>query len=297
MKASLGSAALLISASLVGCTGEPGVEDGETDVFLTDDAKADAFGVEDWSPDGAAVLKLASTSSAAKLEDEVGLSARVAKSIVAHRAMLAGAAYKDLSDLDDASYVGITVFRRLLAYATEHKLFKTALRIPLVVEGNDSVSITSFNDKARAAGLTTFARYTFVDASTDYGKKMDSYDARLQELAMKANITIDGEMKRYASTVSEYAVGSLEPCFIGDPLEVPDVTSSQGDSLMGDMYSLWGWRYKAKKWVYDDGDEADYSFTDEWKTWNKSSASILLESTNTDGGDQPEADIIEPCRR
>src|SRR5262245_22370296 len=71
--------ALLASAALVGCADEPDVEDGENAVFLTDDAKADGFGVEDWSPDGMAVLKLVSTTSAAKLENDVGLSARAAK--------------------------------------------------------------------------------------------------------------------------------------------------------------------------------------------------------------------------
>ena len=296
MKTALCTAALLLTGSLIGCADQPAVEDGENDVFFTDDAKADAFGVEDWSPDGAAVLKLVSTATASKLENDVGLSARVAKAIVAHRATLTGGEYHDLAELDAASYVGITVFKHLLQYAAEHKLFKTAIRIPLVVEGSNDVSITSFNDRARMAGLTGFARYTFVAADTKYSDKMDSYDARLQELAMKAHITIDGEMKRYASTVGEYAVGSLKPCFIGDPLEVADVTSSQGDSLMGDMYSLWGWKYKAKKWVYDDGDEADYAFTSEWKNWNKSSNAVLLESTNTDSGDEPDADIIAPCR-
>ena len=295
MKTLLGTA-FVASSLFSGCASEDGVEDAENDVFLTDDAKADAFGVEDWSPDGRAVLKLVSTASKSKLENDVGLSARVAKSVVDHRATLTGGEYHDLAELDAASYVGITVFRHLLRYAAEHKLFKTAIRIPLVVEGSNRVSITSFNDEARDAGLTGFARYTFVDATTDYSAKMSSYDERLQELATKAHITIDGEMMRYASTVSEYAVGSLKPCFIGDALDVPDVTSSQADSLMGDMYSLWGYRYKSKKWIYDDGDEADYDFGSTWKNWNKSSNAILLESTNTDSGDSPEDDIIAPCR-
>ncbi len=296
MKLQLAAVGVALSSLLGACAGEAPVEDGQNDEFLTEDAKADAFGVEDWSPDGAAVLRLVSSASKTKLEDQVGLSARVAKSIVSHRATLSSRTYHDLAELDAAGYVGVTVFKHLLRYVAEHKLFKTAIRIPLVVEGNASVSITSYNDEARAAGVTGFARYTFVNASTDYSAKMDSYDTRLQELATRAGIAIEGEMKRYASTVSEYAVGSIKPCFIGDPEEVVDVAASQSDSLMGDMYSQWGWRYKTKKWIYDDQDEAEMNFGDAWTDYRTTSKSVLIMSTNTDDGGDPEADLIAPCR-
>src|SRR6476646_9631291 len=78
-------AALVLPSVLAACSETPAIEDGENDEFFTGDAKADAFGVEDWSPDGAAGLTLASSMSAAKLEDDVGLSARVAKAIVTQR--------------------------------------------------------------------------------------------------------------------------------------------------------------------------------------------------------------------
>lgn len=292
---------MVISGLAVGCTEGPAVEDGEDDVFLTDDAKADAFGVEDWSPDGMAVLKLTSTFSAAKLEDDVGLSERTAKSIVAHRKTLADSKYRDLRELDQAKFVGITVFRRLLKYASDEKLFRTAIRIPLVLgaqtAGEENVSITSFNDEARAAGVTAFARYTFVDAETDYSEKAASYDKRLQDLAAKTGMPIEGEMLMFASTVNEYSVGSIVPCYIGDPLEVADVPASQGDSLMGDMYSQWGWRYKTKKFLFDDMDESEFNFGPEWAAWDTKSTSVLIESTNTDSGDEPEPDVIPACRR
>jgi hypothetical protein len=296
MKASLLGVGLIASSLFAACAADSAVEDPENDAFLTDDAKADAFGVEDWSPDGAAVLKLVSSASSAQLEDDVGLSARVAKSIVAKRATLPNGKYTDLAELDAASYVGKTVFNQLLRYAADHHLFKTALRIPLVVETDTPVSITTYNAKARAVGLAGFARYTFVDASTDYSKKMDSYDTRLQELATKAGITIEGEMRRYASAVSDYAVGSLKPCFIGDPEQVPEVPASLGDDLMGDMYIQWGWRYRTKKWIYEGETEADLNFGADWDSWNPSSKSVLLMSTNSDSGDNPEADVIPPCR-
>ena len=294
MKASFAIGAVMASL-LVGCT-DSAVEDGENDEFMTDDQKADGFGVEDWSPDGAAVLKLVTSASASKLEDDVGLSARVAKAIVAQRNTLTGKKYTDLAQLDDAKYVGTTVFKQLLKYAADEHLFKTALRIPLVVEGSTRVSITTYNDEARTAGVSGFAKYTFVDATTDYTAKMATYDQRLQAIATKLHIDIDGEMSAYASSVNDYAVGSLKPCFIGDPLDVADVTSSQGDNLMGDMYSLWGWKYKAKKWIYDDQSEADMNFGSDWTGFSKTGKSVLLMATNTDSGDEPIADVIPPCR-
>lgn len=297
MKLQLAMVGVALSSLLGACADEDAVEDGADDEFLTEDAKADAFGVEDWSPDGAAALRLVSNASKTKLEDEVGLSARVAKSIVAHRATLTGGEYHDLAELDAAGYVGVTVFKRLLRYVADEKLFKTAIRIPLVMENGNgtNVSITTYNTKARSVGLTGFARYTFVDSSTDYSAKMNSYDARLQQLATRANIET-GEMKRYSSTVSEYAVGTNKPCYIGDPEEVVDVPASHGDGLMGDMYSQWGWRYKTKKWIYDDMDEAEMNFGTEWTSWSTTSKSVLIMSTNTDSGDDPEADVIGPCR-
>ncbi|MBL0218916.1 MAG: hypothetical protein IPQ07_34215 [Myxococcales bacterium] len=296
MKTYLASVGVVLSSLLIGCASDGAIEDGENDEFMTADVKADAFGVEDWSPDGAAVLTYVSSATVAKLQDEVGLSERVAKAIVAQRNTLPGKKFKDLADLDAAKYVGTTVFKELLHHAAEAHLFKTALRIPLVVEGNSRVSITSYNDEARTAGVAGFAKYTFVDASTDYTAKMATYDTRLQAIATKLNLQIDGEMAAYASSVNDYAVGSLKPCFIGDPLEVADVTSSQADNLMGDMYSLWGWRYKTKKWIYEDQDESEMNFGTDWTSFKKTGKSVLLMATNTDDGGDPIADEIPPCR-
>jgi hypothetical protein len=291
--------ASLVAVSLIGCAGAPDIEDPEDDVFLSEDAKADAFGVEDWSPDGAAVLQLVSTASASKLHDDVGLSSRVAKAIIDQRDALGGT-YKDLADLDDAKFVGKTVFQGLLRFVTEHHLFKTALRIPLSVDdGNGKLTpIASFNEAAKTAHVTGFARYTFVDVDTKFSDKMDTYDKRLQDLATKAHITIPGEMVRFASSLSDYEVGSQHVCFLGDPKEVADVSSSQSDSMMGDMYVVWGWRYKRTKTLDDslDPSDADSFFGEDWTKWNTSSNSVLLMTTNSDGGDDPGPSVIGPCR-
>ena len=288
----------VVAFTLLGCAADGDIEDPIDDVFMTEDAKADAFGVEDWSPDGAAVLRLVSTASQTKLHDDVGLSTRVAKAIVTKRGQLGGE-YEDLADLDAAPYVGKTVFNQLLRYVAGKKLFKTALRIPLVVDDGygNLMSLTSFNDEARTAGKQAFARYTFVNDSTDYSAKADSYDMRLQAIATALSITIDGELVRYASSVEDYNVGTQRVCFIGDPLEVADVSASQSDSLMGDMYSVWAWRYKSTKWTYgEDEDGGDESLGSDWTNWNSASNSVLIMATNTDSGDEPIAAVVPPCR-
>jgi hypothetical protein len=286
--------AACLAISLAACADAPDIEDPIDDVFMTDDAKADAFGVEDWSPDGAAVLKLVSTATKSKLQNDVGLSANVANGIVTKRSSLGGT-YRDLAELDAAPYVGKTVFQQLLRYAGSHHLFKTALRVPLIVDdgADHKVSITSYNDEAHSVGMQGFARYTFVDEDTHYADKMNTYNMRLQEVAMKAQITIDGEMMVYAYNLGEYAVGSQHVCFIGDPLEVADVAGGHADDLVGDMYSVWGWRYKTHKWQYDDGDD---QLGDDWSSYSTSSKFVRLIVTNSDSGDDPAADDVPPCR-
>src|SRR5690242_16666994 len=90
------------AVSLLGCTGDGGVEDGADDSFQSG-GKSDAFGVEDWSPDGAAVLALVTSADAATLHDEVGLSTRAASSIVAQRTKIGGT-YSNLAELDAAKW-------------------------------------------------------------------------------------------------------------------------------------------------------------------------------------------------
>ena len=299
MKTTLLGLGAVLSSLLIGCAGQDPVEDGENDEFLTPDAKADAFGVEDWSPDGAAVLTYVTSATATKLENDVGLSEKVAKAIVAQRNTLPGKKFTDLADLDAAKYVGSTVFKQLLKYAADNHLFKTALRIPLLVENQDTDTKTllaSYNDKAHAAGVAAFARYTFVDADTKYSDKMDSYDTRLQAIATKLHITISGEMERYAYGLSDYNVGGSKVCFVGDPTQVADVAGSQADSVVGDMYSIWAWRYGSKKWQQDDSNDPVESFGDDWSKYSTSSRYVRLIVTNDDDGTHITSDDVPPCR-
>lgn len=284
----------LIAVSLIACATDAELEDARDDAFLTDDAKADAFGVEDWSPDGAAVLRLVSTATESKLHEDVGLSTRVAKGIIAKRAGLPHEQLTDLAQLDAVPYVGKTVFNQLLRYVTDHHMFKTALRVPLLIEDGDTKTpIATYNDEARAAGVPGFARYTFVTDGTHYSEKMDSYNTRLQELATKAHITIAGEMLVYAYGLSDFAVGTQKVCFIGDPMKVADVVGGLADDLVGDMYSVWAWRYKTDKWMYDDGEE---QFGDDFANYRTSSDFVRLIYTNDDDGTHLATDDVPPCR-
>lgn len=285
----------LVAVSLLGCAAEGEIEDPADDVFLTDDAKSDAFGVEDWSPDGAAVLKLVSTASASKLRNDLGLSSRVATGILDKRAAIGGS-FEDLAQLDAAKYVGKTVFAHLLDYVADHHLFKTSLRVPLLVENENTQAttpISTFNAAARSVGLTGFARYTFVDMGTPFEDKMTSYNTRLAELAAKANITIGGEMLMYAYSYGDFSSGTQHICYIGDGKDVSEVMGAQAGVMVGEMYSIWGWRHKAQKWMYDDGEE---QLGDDFANYDTSSDDVLVIYTNDDDGTHIASDVIPRCR-
>ena len=291
MKALVG----LVAISLLGCATDADIEDSQNDTFLTDDAKADAFGVEDWSPDGAAVLQLVSTASQSKLDNDVGLSEKVAKAIIKKRGELGGK-FEDLADLDAAPYVGKTVFTQLLRYCTEHHLYKTALRVPLLVEdsnGDTKTPITSYNTAAHNAGVTAFARYTFVDKDTKFDEKMSSYNQRLQDLATKAHITIDGEMLMYAYSYSDFSSGSQHICYIGDGNEVADVAGAQAGVMVGEMYSIWAWRHKTRKFMQDEGED---QYGDDFAHYDTHSDDVLMIYTNDDDGTHIASDVIPRCR-
>jgi hypothetical protein len=282
----------LAAMALVGCMGAEGVDDPADASFLSE-GKGDAFGIEDWSPDGAAVLKLVSTASESKLRDDVGLSQRAVDGILAQRTAIGGT-FDDLRQLDDAKYIGTTSFKRLLTYVTEHKLFKTALRIPLVLDdGGSGITkpLTDYNQLAHAFGKTGFAKYTFIDGTVPYGDKATSYEMRLADLAAAAGVTIDGEMMRYASQLADYG----DVCYVGNGADVPELAQGQSDDLMGDMYSLWAWRFGTEEWMYDDTYDPADEFGAYWTNYDTTSDTVLMFTSNNDDGDASSEDV-PPCR-
>ncbi|HEY4178860.1 MAG TPA: hypothetical protein VGM90_18565 [Kofleriaceae bacterium] len=286
----------LMAVSFLGCaTNTADVEDPENDVFLTDDAKADAFGVEDWSPDGAAVLTLVSSASQAKLQSDVGLTAKVAKSIVTARTALTGHKFTDLSQLDAAPYVGKTVFARLLEYANDNHLFKTSLRVPLLLDDNNGgdahPSITTLNARMRAKNLAVFGRYTFADDSTDYDAKVQSYNARITKLGTAEGAEITDSLLEYSYAYNDYT----GICYIGDAKQVIDVIQAQAGVMVGEMYNVYGWRHGTDKWK-DDNIENESDLGDDFKNYKTTSDDVMLVYANGDDGDITGADVIPRCR-
>jgi hypothetical protein len=281
-----------LAVALLGCAGDKGIEDPKDASFLAG-GKGDAFGIEDWSPDGAAVLNLATTASVDTLVDDVGLTQRAADGIIAQRAAVGGV-FEDLAQLDDADWVGPASFEHMRQYVTDKKLFKTALRIPLVIDDGSGTSgkpISEYNQLAYSFGHTGFAKYTFIDGSVGYGAKAESYDMRLQALAAAAGVTIDGEMLRYAATLDEYG----DVCFIGDPADVPELTAGQYDDLMGDMYSMWAWRAGTASYVEDPTLDPAQEY-DGWAGYDTASRTVLMWTTADDDGDFLHSEVVPPCR-
>jgi hypothetical protein len=116
---------MFLVASLVGTTGcmQGEGEDGVDDSFLAG-GKADAFGVEEASPDAIGVVALVNTGSLEDLDGAAGLSASAAKAIIHHRQggdRKDGTADDDLIDslaeLDGIPYVGPMTFKLLLDHS------------------------------------------------------------------------------------------------------------------------------------------------------------------------------------
>lgn len=288
--------AVAATTLLGACATEGGsAEDPKDDAFTTE-GKEDAFGVEDWSPDGAAVIKFASSATKAKLQS-AGLTAKVANAIIAQRNTLPGKKFTTLHQIDQAEYTGKTVFTALLDYVAKKKLFKTSLRIPLLVDdGSDTTSITKYNEQARAAGVTGFAPYIYVDVDTKYGDKADAYDARLQALATKTHTTIDAEVTRYAYSLAAFETGTYAPCYIGDIGEAASIASSHTDEMMSDMYIEWAARWKDQTWYDDNIDGSEYSAGTEWDEFDKDSDDFLIISSANDDGDSSDPALVGKCR-
>ena len=285
-----------VAVSLLGCADDGGVEDGADDPFQSG-GKSDAFGVEDWSPDGAAVLALVSSADRARLHDDVGLSTRVATSIVEHRAGIGGT-YTNLAQLDAAKWVGKAVFARLLHYVTDQHLFKTAMRVPLLVEdvnGDVSKPLASYNSAARAAGLPEFPDYIYLTDETDYSAAAQHYDEMLQALATKSGMTIEDTTLLYRYSLADFTTGDTTICYVGEGDQVADAVTSQTGYMLGEMYSIWGWRHAATKWIYDTiDDEAELG--DDFVAYDEHRDDVLIVYSNNDSGDISSSDVVARCR-
>jgi hypothetical protein len=98
-------------------------------------------------------------------------------------------------------------------------------------------------------------------------------------------------MMRYASSLDEYG----DVCYIGAGADVPDLVAGQYDDLMGDMYSLWGWRFGSETWSYDTTYDPAQEFGSDWTSYDTSSNDVLMfTSNNDDGTASPES--VPPCR-
>ncbi|HUQ02842.1 MAG TPA: phospholipase D-like domain-containing protein [Kofleriaceae bacterium] len=117
-----------------GCAADdPDVEDGEDDRFSdSGDGKADG-GLEDGTPEARGVLALVNdrTVTVDELDHAAGLSARVARNIIAHREG-AGGSFDTLAELDGVPYVGPAALQQLLAYARETGRVVPAPRVEVV---------------------------------------------------------------------------------------------------------------------------------------------------------------------
>ena len=113
---------------VVGCAAEGDDIDGASDRYIVD-GKADTGGVQEGTPEAAAILHVASTWSRADLGGDVGLAAKAADNVLAYRSgddETAGTAddeaFESLAELDAVPFMGPLAFGKLLAYAQANDL-------------------------------------------------------------------------------------------------------------------------------------------------------------------------------
>ena len=99
---------ILVSLVLAACVASPDASDDRDGAFLVD-GKADS-GIS--AAEAAGVLAVVNALSEDQLRDDVGLSDDAASNIAAR-----GSTFQTLAELDAVPYVGVTAFRKLLAYA------------------------------------------------------------------------------------------------------------------------------------------------------------------------------------
>lgn len=102
--------------------------DGRDDAFLS--GKADTGGVDEGSPQAAAVLRVANEVAGPELHTGAGISTQTVNSMIAHRTGPEGP-FDTLAELDATPYVGPVAFQKLLAYATSHGFIATGWRTEL----------------------------------------------------------------------------------------------------------------------------------------------------------------------
>ena len=119
---------LLWSALSVFATGcdEPAPQ-GEPDVALPGGKADGVFGVQEGSVEARAILRVASESALAVLDDDAGLDRRAATGIVDARER--SGAFETLAQLDAVPFVGASAFAKLLAFAKGSGFVPTRLRI------------------------------------------------------------------------------------------------------------------------------------------------------------------------
>lgn len=119
----IGGIVLLGSSACAGDVAADGEADLENDSFL-EAGKADAFGIEDGSPEACNLLKLASSASESVLRVEARLDRRAVSNLMAFRAGEDGAEGTEddgwlasLQDLDDVKWIGPATFNKLVRFS------------------------------------------------------------------------------------------------------------------------------------------------------------------------------------
>jgi hypothetical protein len=289
--------AILFAAA---CSG--GDEDYEIDGYVFG---ADAEGKEDSTVAGIrensfkamGVLNAAATLDVAGWKTVTGISTTLANKLVAAQSSN-GWGRSGLPSLKALTKLGLsaTAIGKLATYAQSHQLVPgTAIKIP--VQDDNGAYLYTKNGDMREAHLPFFSKFMYL---WDGGAGTAQY-AYFYHLGERAS---DRDIEAYPMTGAGIMAGdgSVDLCYTGDMLGVVSAVEAGTSALWTEMLMIWGWRAgtttDVSNWdeqemldsMYDDDDRAA------WENYDTSSKTVLMATTQGDGGEDLSLDWMSPCQ-
>jgi len=284
---SLTSLLAIVPACATNDASDGDVEDGENDVAT---GKTDSPS----SADSAMILALVNDIrlQSGELDEQVGLSTRVAEAITAHRDGEDGEWATDdddhfdtLEELDAIPYVGPRTMEKMLAYAKAHDV-RTKLRIDLSAQDGWSgpmVALESLNEELASEGIK-------FDAQLTLGARDGIKFLRVLKDLEKANEKLGRELDfDFTWDPSQYT----GLCYEGEVSQIPAAVDGLSYSLfsiyMGIQAERWGTHKEVfvgdeEEWIRsqrDDNEQGDVIAV--WEAFDTASSDFLM---MTDGGQQ-----------
>jgi hypothetical protein len=165
-----------------------------------------------------------------------------------------------------------------------------AVRLPLL-GADDLMPLSRFNARLEAADLPTFPEHLEVSSTRDFRAAFQALATQSQREDVYA---ITGNELLMFASLEELLGGGL--CVSGAGAALPGLVSRLGDSILSDMFTVYGWR-AASRSAYEEWHEPTTasSIYEEWNAFDPSTGAVLLVVSDDDSGTERVV-IVPRCR-